>query len=180
MTIQPGHRPQPTATPAGQPTINSAAQAFLTDIEDALAQARQPTPTVPTAFKDPTPVPAIGTAPPVPQPGIPPQSRAAVDYAVRVLSTGVATTLVSGGLSLVLYVSRFADPVVCGIVFGAPIALAVPIAALSSFTKRFKEAAQAAPPVINQTYTGNVYQDRRSTHTETRGVWASTRNQLPK
>lgn len=179
MNHLPGPHTQPHAPQAGQP-INPAAQAFLADIEDALAQARKPTPTTPTSYKDPTPVPAIGLAPPVPQPGIPPQSKAAVDYAVRVLATGVATTLVSGGLSLVLYVSRFADPVVCGIVFGAPIALAVPIAALSTFTKRVKEVVQAAPPVINQTYSGNVYQDQRSTHTETRGVWATTRNQLPK
>lgn len=163
---------QPTAVKAGQPAGGSLTDAVIeAAVRDTIRQ---------TSFRDDTPVPAIGTAPPVPQPGIPPQSKAAVDYAVRVLSTGVATALGSGGLSLVLYVSRFADPVVCGIVFGAPIALAVPIAALSTFAKRVKEVAQAAPPVINQTYTGDVHQDYSTVNTTTRGVWAHTRNQLPK
>jgi hypothetical protein len=173
----PGPHTQPNAPQAGQP-INPHAQAFLNEIEDALAQAQRPAPAIPTAFKDPTPVPPIGTAPPVPQPGIPPQSKAAVDYAVRVLSTGVATALGSGGLSLILYVSRFADPTVCGIIFGAPIALAVPIAALSSLAKRTKEAVQAAPPVIHQHYNGTV--DQRHVESNSRGIWVKTNNQLPR
>jgi hypothetical protein len=168
------HR-QPTATPAGHAETAAAAQAFLADIESIMAKR-------PTSFRDPTPTPTIGTAQPVAQPGIPPQSRAAVDYAVRVLSTSVATALTSGSLSLVLYVSQWANPVVCGIVFATPLAFAVPIAALSSLVKRGKEVVAAAPPEIHQYYNG--YVDQRSTHqhSNTRGVIAVTKNtpELPR
>ncbi|MFE7899192.1 hypothetical protein ACFU3E_17015 [Streptomyces sp. NPDC057424] len=127
-----------------------------------------------TAFRDDTPLPPFGPTPPVAQPGIPPQSKAAVDYAVRVLSTGVSTALCSGGVALVMAASQVADPVVCGIVFGAPIGLAVPIAALSAFVKRTKQVAPA--PTVNN-YSGTVYQDQRNVHSSTRGVWAKTTNQ---
>ncbi len=126
---------------------------------------------IPTSYRNTDPIPAYGTAQPVAQPGIPPQSRAAVDYAVRTLSTGVATAMGSGGLALVLYASQAADPLVCGIVFGAPIGLAVPIAALAGLAKRVK---QAVPPEVHQHYNGPVHQ--QTTHSSTRGVWARTDN----
>ncbi|MFJ4808512.1 hypothetical protein [Streptomyces longwoodensis] len=122
-----------------------------------------------TAFRDDSPLPQYGDAPPVQQPGIPPQSKAAVDYAVRVLSTGVATGISSGGVALVLLASQAADPLVCGIVFGAPIGLAVPIAALAGLLRR---AWQAAPDVTINNYNGTVHQ--QTTHSSTRGVWAKT------
>ncbi|MCL8016858.1 hypothetical protein [Streptomyces sp. AS02] len=173
----------PTAPAAGQATPTQA------DLEQAarwLAALDELSQTKPTAVRveDPTipshkDGPRIGTTPPVPQPGIPPQSRAAVDYAVRVLSTAVATALTSGSISLVLYASRFADPIVCGIVFGAPIAFAVPIAALSSLAKRTKEVVQAAPPVINQHYSGQITQNHNTINADSRALVAITRNQLP-
>ncbi|MGW2520462.1 hypothetical protein ACWC09_26305 [Streptomyces sp. NPDC001617] len=171
---QPGHYPQPTATPAGQPEAAAAAQAFLADIESIMATRPGA-----TSFRDPTPTPTIGTTPPVAQPGIPPQSRAAVDYAVRVLSTSVATALTSGSVALIMLASRWADPVVCGIVFGAPIGFAVPIAALISLAKRTKEVVEAAPPQINQYYSGPIQQDNRQQHLHNRttGVIAYTGNQ---
>src|SRR5438105_3727190 len=65
--------PKPTATAAGQDRdalIDQRADQFLAAINDAAA----------TYYRDDRAVPKIGTAQPVPQPGIPPQSRAAVDY----------------------------------------------------------------------------------------------------
>jgi hypothetical protein len=124
-----------------------------------------------TAFRDDTPLPRHGDTPPVPQPGIPPQSGAAVDYAVRVLSTGVAGVLCSGGVALVMAASQIADPMVCGIVAASPIGLAFPIAALSGLAKRWK---QAAPSTTVNNYSGTVYQ--QTTHTDNRGVWAKTIN----
>lgn len=186
MIQQPGHRPQPTATPAGQPAVNDNARKFLADLESAYTAERTQQPTH-IRIDDPN-IPSwqdgarIGTAPPIPQPGIPPQSRAAVDYAVRVLSTSVATALFSGSISLIMLASRWADPVVCGIVFGAPIGLAVPIAALSGLAKRTKEVVAAAPPQTNNHYSGHVHQDHRSVHVHTKtrgGIVAVTRNQLP-
>lgn len=139
--------------------------------QEAEKQAQQIIADFVTSYRNNDPVPAVGTAAPVPQPGIPPQSRGAVDYAVRVLSTGVATTLCSGGVALVMAASQVADPVVCGIVFGAPIGLAVPIAALSGLAKRWKQAAPA--PTINH-YNAPVHQ--QTTHAENRGVWIRNDN----
>jgi len=121
----------------------------------------------------------IGTAPPVPQPypARAPMSSGAVDYCARILSTSVATALFSGSVALVMAVSQVADPVVCGIVFGAPIGLAVPIAALSSLTRRAKEVVAAIPPEIHNNYNGTVYQDQRQTHTKNTGVWVKNYNQ---
>jgi hypothetical protein len=161
-----------------EPTDRAEVTKLANAVEEALADAipkriRNDDPDVPS-WQDGS---RIGTAPPVPQPGIPPQSRAAVDYAVRVLSTSVATAICSGSFSLVLYVSRFADPVVCAIVFGAPIGFAIPIAALSGLAKRAKEVVLAAPPEIHNHINGPVHVDRRKIHTENKGVWAKTNNQ---
>lgn len=165
--------PTPTATAAGQahnPLTDSVIQAA---VENAIDKARR---------ADAAPLAVIGNTPPVEQPGIPAQSRAAVDYAVRVLATGVSTALCSGGVALVLAASQAADPVVCGIVFGAPVGLAVPIAAFSHLMKRTKETVQAAPPVIHQHYTGpvTVHEDNRTVNNRTTAVWASNRNELPR
>jgi hypothetical protein len=163
--------------PQPEPTDRAEVTKLANAVEEALADA------MPTRFRDENPdVPSwqdgsrIGAAPPVPQPGIPPQSRGAVDYAVRVLSTGVASVLVSGGASLVMVASGYANPIVIGIVAGAPIAVAVPIAALGSLAKRAKEVVQAAPPVINNHYNGDVYQDRRKVENKNTGVWVRNTN----
>lgn len=163
-----------------EPTDRAEVTKLANAVDEALAgvmQTRYDNPNLPS-HKDGA---RIGTAPPVPQPGIPPQSSGAVDYAVRVLSTSVATALVSGSVALILAVSPAADPLVCGIVFGAPIGLAIPIAALSSLARRTKEVVAAVPPDIHNHYNGTVYQDHRSNHlhTETRGFVATTRNELP-
>ncbi|WP_330328193.1 hypothetical protein [Streptomyces pseudovenezuelae] len=175
--------PQPTAPQAGQPLHHDTAHRRAAQIAAAVdaIYTSQPTavrvtdPTIPS-YKD---GPRIGTAPAIPQPGIPPQSRAAVDYAVRVLSTAVATAITSGSLALLLYASKYANPLVCGIVFGAPIGLAVPIAALASLAKRTKEVVAAAPPVIHQHYSGHITQTNQTINADSHGLVAVTRPQLP-
>jgi hypothetical protein len=44
-----------------------------------------------------------------------------------------------------------------------------------------KEVVQAAPPEHHHHYSGHVYQDNRQNHlhTDTRGLIAVTRNELP-
>jgi hypothetical protein len=122
----------------------------------------------PTAYRDHTPIPARGDAPPVAQPGRPPMSRGATDASVLMLAGGTATAMVGGTAAVLMYVSQFADPIVCGLVFGAPTALVLALARL---------AARARPaPDIHQHYEGPVYQDQRNVHTTTRGVWAKTNN----
>ncbi|MFF1843068.1 hypothetical protein ACFVW9_15145 [Streptomyces sp. NPDC058217] len=128
----------------------------------------------PTSYRDDTPLPVVGTTPPVPQPGRPPMSQRATDASALMLSGGVATALVGGTASLVMVASGYADPVVCSIVVGSP---AVLVLALSRLVGRVKATVEAAPATHHHHYTGNVVQDSRSISTTTRGVIANTRNQ---
>ncbi|MGW0763740.1 hypothetical protein ACWD1Y_46070 [Streptomyces sp. NPDC002814] len=123
----------------------------------------------PTAYRDDSPVPAYGATPPVAQPGRPPMSQGATDASVLMLAGGATVSMIGLTTSVLMYVSQFADPVVCAIVFGAPTAL---VLALARFAKRAKPA-----PAIHQHYTGPVHQDHRNVRTTTRGVWAKTNNQ---
>ena len=158
---------QPTAEAAGQPALDDHARQFLAAIEDAMRP--------PTAYRDETPVPVVGSALPVPQPGRPPMSQGATDASVLMLAGGASVSMVSVSAGVLMYLSQYADPIVCGIVLGAPTAV---LLALSRLVKRSKEAVQAAPPVHHHHYSGTVRQDYSQVNTTTRGVWATTRNEL--
>ncbi|WP_431997771.1 hypothetical protein [Streptomyces fungicidicus] len=155
---------QPTADAAGQPALDDQARAFLAAVEDAMR--------TPTAYRDETPVPTIGSALPVPQPGRPPMSQRATDASALMLSAGVASLPLGAAVTAVLWASGNADPVVVGMICGAPAALALALARLMRRTK------EAAPDVHHHHYTGVV--DQRTLNTTTRGLWASTRNDVTK
>ncbi|MFF7204241.1 hypothetical protein [Streptomyces sp. NPDC008141] len=122
----------------------------------------------PTAYRDDTPVPVHGDTPPVVQPGRPPMSQGANDASVLMLAGGTTTAMVGGTAAVLMYVSQFADPIVCGLVFGAPTALVLALARL---------ATKAKPaPDVHHHYSGPVHQEQHHTHTTTRGVWARTTN----
>ncbi|MGI5469473.1 hypothetical protein [Streptomyces sp. CA-132043] len=123
----------------------------------------------PTAYRDDTPVPAHGTTPPVAQPGRPPMSQGATDASVLMLAGGTTTAMVGGTAAVLMYVSQFADPVVCGLVFGAPTAL---VLALGRLAKKARPA-----PDVHHHYEGPVHQDQRHVQSKTTGVWAKTNNQ---
>ncbi|WP_329366908.1 hypothetical protein [Streptomyces sp. NBC_01483] len=144
--------------------------AVMSDVE-AAAEARRIIADAyrPTAYRDDTPVPARGDAPPVAQPGRPPMSQGATDASVLMLAGATATTMVGGTAAVLMYVSQFADPLVCGLVFGAPTALVLALA-------RLLKGAKPAPDVHHH-YDGPVYQDQRNVHSRTTGVWAKTNNQ---
>lgn len=128
---------------------------------------------IPTRYLDETPVPLIGSAPPVAQPGIPPMSQRASDISRLMLYGGAATVppgLIAIGL---LIASENANPTVIAWICAAPAALAVPILTLARLLRRAKDAA---PDEIHNHYEGPVYQDQREVHTSTRGVWAKTNN----
>ncbi|MFI6032970.1 hypothetical protein ACIBBD_02070 [Streptomyces sp. NPDC051315] len=125
-----------------------------------------------TAFRDDSPIPARGTAEPVPQPGRAPMSQRAVDASALMLSGGVASVLVSGSASLVLAASGIADPTVIGIVCAAPAAVAVPIWAVTRMLKNFKHAV---PDIHHHHYNAPV--DQRTQQTKTSGLIARTNNQ---
>ncbi|MGW3594993.1 hypothetical protein [Streptomyces sp. NPDC005167] len=148
----------------GQPTPNALQQAVNQAITEGLI----------AGYRDTTPLPAIGTTPPVAQPGRPPMSQRATDASALMLSGGVATVLVGGSASLVMVASGYADPAVCAVVFGAP---AVIVLALSRLVGRVKATVEAAPPTHHHYYNGTVIQDSRSITTTNRGVIANNRNQ---
>ncbi|MFI8944787.1 hypothetical protein [Streptomyces syringium] len=141
-------------------------------IEDAYRPLPAP---IPTSFRDTSPIPAIGTAPPVPQPGRPPMSQRATDISGLMLAASLASVPIAGSVSLVMWTVGQADPVIVAIVCGAPVAF---LAALSRVFKRAKDAAEAAPPEHHHHYSGTVLQDHSSHHTQNRGLIAHTRNEL--
>jgi hypothetical protein len=158
--------PEPPAAPAAGQTANALTDAVIqAAVENAIEQAK---------LHGTTPQAVIGTAPPVPQPGIPPMSSKAVDDAVRLLAAGAASLPVGGMTALILYIVGHADPTSLAIGAAAPISLAIPVLALARLLRRAKDAA---PPVIHQTYEGTVYQDQRNVHSETTGVIVKNTNQ---
>ncbi|WP_045562994.1 hypothetical protein [Streptomyces sp. FxanaA7] len=154
------HKPEPT----DRAEIHKLANA----VEEALTEAMQ------TSYRDDTPVPRIGTAPPVAQPGIPPMSARTTEITRSVMYCSLATVPPGLIAVAVLVASENANPTVIGMICAAPAALAVPILALA---RLIRGAGQAAPPEIHNHVNGPVYVDQRNVHTSTRGVWAKTNNQ---
>lgn len=164
-----------------QPTTPQTGKQNAVDVQaDRLIAAVNEAITAPTRYRDETPVPAIGTAPPVLQPGRTPMSQRATDASVLMLSAGAASIPFGGMTALVIYALGQANPISLAVAAGAPLGLTLPILALSSLVKRAKETVQAAPPVIHQHYTGTVVQDQRQVNTTTHGIVANTRNHLPR
>ncbi|MET7713679.1 hypothetical protein [Streptomyces sp. NPDC005407] len=157
--------------PGGQPALNDQAQRFLAAVEEAMAT---------TSFRDDSAVPVIGTAPPVAQPGRPPMSQKATDASALMLSAGAASLPIGAVAVGIMLASGYADPTVIGMICAAPAAVALPILALARLLRRAKDVAEAAPPEHHHHYNGPVIQDQRSIHSQTRGVIAHTRNELPR
>ena len=188
MTRQPDPQ-QPTATQAGQPIvhldqqrIDRIANAFSAALEevDKPTMVRVADPSIPT-WQD---GPRIGTTPPVVQEHAgsrPPMSQRAVDASTLMLSGSVAYAVFAGSTSVILWASHWADPKVIALLCAAPPAIAVPILAACALLKRARQVVAAAPAEIHQHYSGHVHQDNRQNHlhTDTRGLIATTRNELP-
>ncbi|MEU7206140.1 hypothetical protein [Streptomyces sp. NPDC045470] len=137
--------------------------------------AYQPQPLAATSYRDPSPVPAVGAAQPVAQPGRPPMSQRATDLSGLLLAGSVAVVSLGGSVSLVLWTAGQVSPTVVGIVTTGPAAF---LLALSRLLRRGKEAV-AAPPEIHNHYSGaHVLQDHRSVTSQTRGLVARSRNEL--
>jgi hypothetical protein len=164
MTVLP--EPTPTAPAAGQAHRNTAIQQQADQMLAALAEisAQQP-----TSFRDDSPLPSVGTTPPVTQPGRPPMSSKAVDDAARMLSASVVIAVTGGSTTAVLWASGYANPTVVALVFGAPTALVLALGRLA------KRAKGVLPEEHHHHYSGPV--DQRTTHSSTRGVWAKNINE---
>lgn len=163
--------PEQQPTRPGQPTDYAMEQArqIAAAVDRVLVEK-------PTFYRDASPLPIVGTAPPVPQQGRPPMSQKATDASALMLAGGATTVMVGGTASLVMLASGYADPIVCAIVVGAPTVL---VLAISRLVGKGKAAIETAPPTIHQHYHGPVAQDSRSITSTNRGVIANTRNQHP-
>jgi hypothetical protein len=130
---------------------------------------------VATSYKDVSPVPPIGYAPPVAQHGRAPMSQRATDISGVMLAAGVASVPISGGISLVMWTVGQVNPVVVGIVCVAPVVF---LGALSRVFKGAKEVVEAAPPVIHQHFEGDVtvHQDNSTHNTKNTALIAHTKN----
>lgn len=156
-------------TPVGQPA-DPARQL----IEDAFAIER------PTSYRDNTPLPAVGTTPPVAQPGRPAMSQRAVDVNTTILTSSVLAATLGGSVTAVLWGSGQADPTViawiCGSVVAVPVAIVLPVLALKGLMKSAKGVAEAAPATHHHHYNGDVTIDQRSINSRTRGLGKTTNN----
>ncbi|WP_031031793.1 MULTISPECIES: hypothetical protein [unclassified Streptomyces] len=157
--------PQQPTTQAGQPHIDAQVQQFRAAIDDATR--------IPTCYRDPSEVPAIGTAPPVPQPGPPPMSQWAIDASGVLKGVGA----VSIPIGIAVWVVGQVDPLALGIIFGSPAVAALAVARLVA---KVKDANQNAPQPVTNHFHGTVHHDERTVTSTNRGIIANTRNQLPR
>jgi hypothetical protein len=156
MNQLPDGLPTNVGQPASNPLTDSVIEAA---VRDAIHQ---------TSYRDDSPLPAVGTTPPVAQPGRPPTSQGATDASVLMLSGAASAVMVGGSVSLVMYVSQFADPVVCALVFGAPVGLALAVGRL------MKRAKGVLPAEHHHHYNGPVHQQH--VHSQSRLWGKSTTN----
>ena len=149
-------------TTVGQADSNPLTDSVISAaVNDAIRQ---------TSYRDDTPTPTIGTAPPVPQPGRPPMSQGATDASMLMLAGGASTAMVGGTAAVVMYVSQFADPVVCALVFGAPTVLVLAVARLVGRAKSVLPAEQ------HHHYNGPVHNHNQHVHSQSRLWGKSTTN----
>lgn len=144
--------PEPPATTTGQATNPLTDAVMRAAVENTIHEWRRES-----------------TSPPEQRPSRPAMSQRATDASALMLSGSVASVLVGGAASLVMITSGHADPVVCGIVFGSPAALAL------AASRLLKRAKGVLPADITHNYTGDVHQETRITHT--RAIWSKTNNQ---
>lgn len=152
--------PKPTAPAAGQadnPLTDSVIEAAVRDL------MRQ------TSYRDDTPVPLIGTAPPVDQPGRPSMSPRATDASVMMIAGGFLSLCLGGAVSAVLYFSGTAnETVILYMAAGPP----VTFLALKGLVKGVKRAA--VPDMHINNYSGPVRQENRTTNS--RSIWTKNIN----
>ncbi|MGC5534253.1 hypothetical protein [Streptomyces sp. SR-10] len=161
---------------AGQPdpTTRAEVRKLAHAVETAL------TAELATFHRDTTPLPVVGSAPPVEQPGRPSMSSKAVDRNVTILTSSFLTLAAGGAVSAVLWSSGHANETViawiCGGIVAVPVALTLPVLALKGLMKSAKGVAEAAPQPVTNHFHGTVHHDERTVTSTTRGVIANTRN----
>ncbi|MEV6854740.1 hypothetical protein AB0M89_13135 [Streptomyces microflavus] len=145
------------------PTTRRTADQLVAAVDEALL-ARQV-----TSYRDTTPLPAVGSTPPVQQPGQPAMSQWATDASGVLKAVGAASIPIGGALWIVGQI----EPWALGIILGSPVIAAL---ALARLVAKVKDANQAAPQPATNHYHGTVTQQAHITTTTTKGVIAKTQN----
>ncbi|MFI5831061.1 hypothetical protein ACIA6C_28070 [Streptomyces sp. NPDC051578] len=126
-----------------------------------------------TAYRDPSPIPAVGPTPPVPQPGRPPMSQKATDASALMLCGSAVALSVGGATSLVLYTLGQVDPVTLAIGAAGAVALVLAVGAL---IRTATSGLQGVHTETHHHYSGPVSQEHHTVSTQTRGFFAKTIN----
>ncbi|MER7953860.1 hypothetical protein [Streptomyces sp. NPDC096030] len=150
------------------PAQTDPPSAAMTDAEAEKA-AHQIITDFATSYRDDTPNPTVGSTPPVAQPGRPAMSQQATDASVIMLAGGATTVMVGGTAATLMYVSQFADPIVCALVFGAPAAIALAVSRL------FRNAKQVGGDTHHH-YSGTVHQNSQTIHSQSSWLGKTTNN----
>ncbi|MYX14413.1 hypothetical protein GTY67_13505 [Streptomyces sp. SID8374] len=158
----------PEQPAAGQPdpAVRRNADRLVAAVDEVLLARRA------TSHTDDRPLPAVGSTPPVAQPGIPPMSQWAVDASGVLKAVSVAAIPVGGALWVVGQV----DPLTLAIILGSPAAVALAVARLVA---KVKDANQNTPQPVTNHYHGAVTQQAHITTSTTKGIIANTRQTTP-
>ncbi|MEV7500614.1 hypothetical protein [Streptomyces sp. NPDC093018] len=139
-----------------------------------LADAYQPTPRMATAYRDPAPLPAYGSTPPVVQP----DNRIVPAWAagMAVAGIGVGATCVGVGCGIWLACKGFAAVTLSSVLF-----VTLPIAALAAVVTAIGSAVRSAKATRTEThhhYTGPVRMENNTITAPAYGLIARNRNEL--
>ncbi|MFK0109312.1 hypothetical protein [Streptomyces sp. NPDC091217] len=139
-----------------------------------IADAYRPVPQVPTAYRDTSPLPAYGTAPPVPQP----DRRIVPAWAAgtAVAGIGVGATCVGIGCGIWLACQGFAAVTLTSVLF-----VTLPIAAVAGVFTAIGCALRALKNTHTEThhhYAGPVRQETNTITAPAYGLIARNRNEL--
>lgn len=158
----------------------AAWQPRMTDTEAAdearriIADAYRPVPQMPTAYRDPSPLPAYGPTPPVPQP----DHRIVPAWAAgtAVAGVGVGATCVGVGCGIWLACQGFAAVTLTSVLF-----VTLPIAAIAAVAAAIGAAVRSIKATHTTThhhYAGPVRQETNTITAPAYGLIARNRNEL--
>ncbi|MCZ4605213.1 hypothetical protein O3S80_15955 [Streptomyces sp. Lzd4kr] len=139
-----------------------------------IADAYRPVTQAPTSYRDTNPVPAYGTAPPVPQPDHRIVPAWAAGTAVAGIGTGAA--FVGVGCGIWLACKGFAAVTLTSVLF-----VTLPIAAVAVVAVAIGSALRALKATHTEThhhYTGTVRQETNTITAPAYGLIARNRNEL--
>ncbi|WP_258053222.1 hypothetical protein [Streptomyces sp. Ru72] len=139
-----------------------------------IAEAYRPVPQMPTAYRDPTPLPTYGTTPPVPQPDHRIVPAWAAGTAVVGIGTGAA--FIGVGCGIWLACQGFAAVTLTSVLF-----ITLPIAALAAVAAAIGSAVRSIKATHTEThhhYAGPVRQETNTITAPAYGLIARNRNNL--